>query len=40
VPSSVLSVEYNFVLNPAHPDFALIRFRPPTPFRFDPRLIK
>jgi RES domain-containing protein len=40
VPSSVVRSERNFVLNPAHPDFRLLRFRPSTPFRFDPRLIK
>jgi RES domain-containing protein len=38
VPSSVVRSERNFVLNPAHPDFALLRFRLSTRFRFDPRL--
>jgi RES domain-containing protein len=43
--SSVLSVpsvivgERNYVLNPAHPDFARIKFAEPEPFGFDLRLI-
>jgi RES domain-containing protein len=38
VPSVVVHGEFNFVLNPAHPDFARIRILPAEPFRFDPRL--
>lgn len=45
VPSAVLYVpgtfnpfEYNYVLNPEHPDFAKIEFSTPVPFEFDPRL--
>ena len=38
VPSSIMPIERNLVLNPAHPDFRFIRFRPSTPFRFDSRL--
>jgi RES domain-containing protein len=30
--------EYNYLLNPAHPDFALIRIGKPHPFKPDPRL--
>lgn len=38
VPSSILRTERNYVINPAHRDFDLIRFYPPQRFRFDPRL--
>ena len=36
---SVIVRERNYVLNPAHPDFARIAFAEPEPFRFDLRLI-
>jgi RES domain-containing protein len=38
VPSIIVG-ERNYVLNPAHPDFARIAFAEPEPFRFDQRLI-
>jgi RES domain-containing protein len=38
VPSVILG-ERNYVLNPAHSDFARIEFAEPEPFRFDLRLI-
>jgi RES domain-containing protein len=38
VPSSIIPRERNFLLNPAHKDFARIKFQPPEPFRLDPRL--
>ena len=38
VPSVILG-ERNYVLNPAHSDFALIEFAQPEAFRFDLRLI-
>jgi RES domain-containing protein len=38
VPSVVVPGEFNFVLNPAHPDFGRIRLGAPVPFPFDPRL--
>jgi RES domain-containing protein len=38
VPSTIVPVERNYVLNPSHPDFGQIEFLPSTPFRFDPRL--
>jgi len=40
VPSAVVTHERNYLLNPAHPDFARIRFGSPMPFVFDPRLKK
>lgn len=36
---SVITGETNFLLNPAHPDFKLIRIGKPEPFTFDSRLI-
>jgi RES domain-containing protein len=38
VPSAIVPIERNYVLNPRHPDFGQIEFLPSTPFRFDPRL--
>ena len=38
VPSAIVPSERNYLLNPAHPDFARIRFSPPRPFAFDRRL--
>jgi RES domain-containing protein len=38
VPSAVVPAERNFLLNPAHADFARIRVGRPEPFSFDPRL--
>lgn len=38
VPSSVIPRERNYILNPAHPDLARIKFCDPEPFYFDDRL--
>jgi RES domain-containing protein len=38
VPSCVIPTERNFVINSAHPAFRRIKFLPPIPFAFDPRL--
>jgi RES domain-containing protein len=38
VPSVVVPDEFNYVLNPAHPDFNLMRIGAARPFPFDPRL--
>jgi RES domain-containing protein len=38
VPSVLYPEETNFVLNPAHPDFAKIEVFPAGPFSFDPRM--
>ncbi|MGD0362827.1 MAG: RES domain-containing protein [Bryobacteraceae bacterium] len=38
VPSAVVDRERNFLLNPLHRDFQLIKFDPPEAFDFDPRL--
>jgi RES domain-containing protein len=38
VPSVVTRMDWNVVLNPAHPDFAAISWSPPQPFTWDRRL--
>jgi RES domain-containing protein len=38
VPSAVIPRERNYILNPAHTDFARIVFASPEPFDFDERL--
>jgi RES domain-containing protein len=40
LPSAIIEQETNFLLNPAHPDFAAIRIGDPQDFEFDKRLIK
>ncbi len=40
VPSVVVPVEHNYVLNPNHADFARIDIDAPVPFGFDPRMWK
>lgn len=37
VPSAVILGEFNYLLNPLHPEFSLLQFSPPEPFSFDPR---
>ena len=39
VPSSIIFVEYKYILNPAHPEFT-ISLAPPIEFRFDKRMWK
>ena len=38
VPSAVVPGEFNYLLNPAHPDFSRVKIAKPEPFSFDPRL--
>lgn len=38
VPSAIVDREYNYLLNPAHPDFSNIKVLDVTPFNFDSRL--
>jgi len=38
VPSALVAVEYNYVINPQHPDFPQIRIGTPVSFPVDPRL--
>jgi len=40
VPSVVVPGEFNYLLNPAHPDFKRVKIGKPEPFSFDPRLAK
>jgi RES domain-containing protein len=40
VPSVVVPEEFNYLLNPAHPDFDKIEIGQPVVYHFDPRLIK
>jgi RES domain-containing protein len=39
VPSTLISGEANFLLNPTHPNFAELEISAPEPFTFDPRLV-
>jgi RES domain-containing protein len=38
VPSAVVLGEFNYLLNPQHPDFSKVSTGKPGPFQFDPRL--
>jgi RES domain-containing protein len=40
VPSFVIAGEHNFLLNPAHSEFARIQVEPPAIFHFDERLFE
>ena len=40
VPSVVIPIERNFVLNPTHADFATLTINRSEPFSFDPRMWK
>jgi RES domain-containing protein len=40
VPSVVVPVEFNYLVNPAHPEFARVRIGAALPFPFDPRLLR
>jgi RES domain-containing protein len=37
VPSVVIPGAFNYLLNPAHPDFGAIKATDPKPFSFDPK---
>ncbi|MEL7477092.1 MAG: RES family NAD+ phosphorylase [Cyanobacteria bacterium J06555_12] len=39
VPSAIVPVEYNYILNPTHPDLAIVT-EPPIVFQFDRRMWK
>ena len=40
VPSAVVPHDFNYLLNPIHPDFAKVKLGRPHKFTFDPRLWK
>ncbi|MBO6576833.1 MAG: RES family NAD+ phosphorylase [Rhodothermales bacterium] len=39
VPSVIVPVEWNYLINPDHPDFSKLTPSPPAPAAFDPRLL-
>ena len=39
-PSPVIPTEVNFLLNPSHPEFQLVKIVSIVPFEYDPRLKK
>lgn len=39
VPSAVTRVDFNCLINPQHPDFALIKVERPVPLEFDKRIL-
>jgi RES domain-containing protein len=39
-PSAIVPSEWNYLLNPAHPDLKRIKIGPKQPIQFDPRLVK
>ena len=40
VPSVIVDTEYNYLLNPAHPEFQKIEIAAPLPFNLDMRLLR
>ena len=38
IPSAIIMHEYNYLLNPAHPDFKKIKLLRTEAFKFDPRI--
>ena len=38
VPSAISEAEWNFLLNPAHPEFSKVHLGEPKPFAMDPRV--
>ncbi|WP_319523585.1 RES family NAD+ phosphorylase [Breoghania sp.] len=40
VPSVVVPAEFNYLLNPGHPDWRLVEIGKPEVYRFDPRLAR
>jgi RES domain-containing protein len=38
VPSAIIDLEYNYLINPDHPDFSKIEIASVSDFKFDPRL--
>lgn len=40
VPSTIVPPEFNYLLNPAHPDFGKLEFGNARNFEFDPRLVR
>lgn len=40
VPSAIIPVEFNVLLNPVHPSYTNVIWSAPEPFRFDQRLLR
>jgi RES domain-containing protein len=40
VPSAIIPVEFNVLLNPVHPSYMEVSWGAPEPFRFDQRLLR
>ena len=40
IPSAIIAVEHNYLINPSHPDFEKIVINSPQKFSFDHRLLK
>ncbi len=40
VPSVIIDTEFNYLVNPAHPDFVKIDIADPVPFSLDVRLLR
>lgn len=40
VPSTIIPSEYDYLINPLHPDLKSLKISKPVPFSFDPRLWK
>lgn len=38
VPSVIIATEFNYLINPRHPDFMRLKIQPATPFTFDGQL--
>jgi len=38
IPSAIIPLEHNYLLNPEHPGFSRLKIGPAEPFTFDPRL--
>jgi RES domain-containing protein len=39
-PSAIIPFEYNYLINPSHPDFEKLVIHSPKKFYFDPRLLQ
>ena len=40
VPSATIYGEFNYLLNPTHPDMSTLKIGPILPFAFDPRIVE
>ena len=40
VPSAIVEGDFNYLINPLHPDFGKVKIKKTSPFEFDERLLK